>query len=447
MKRLTDFRVVLLLVIAAALALSACQQPAPAPTPTPSVAVAPSPSPASALTASPTPSPTATTLPRPTSPPTPTASPTPTPTRTPVPTPTPTSTPTPTVTPTPAPLPTPTPPVVPVPASAFQKAMIFGAWGAGLYSSRDAEISLDNLLATGANSIEVVVVGIQSTVSSTTIDRTSRRTNTDADLTRVIQMAHQRGLKVMIKPQLDLSDDPAHWRGEIGTAFTSEGQWQAWFQAYKDWIVHYAELAQKNRVEIVCIGTELLGTTHRKEDWLRVIREVRQRYDGHLTYASHPDPAFRMPGDFTRVEWWGAVDYIGVDVYYPLTTKNNPTVEELKRAWTERGYIAQLEGISRLFNKPIIFTEFGYRSVDGANKSPGAWQTPGAVDLQEQADLYQAALEVLWGKPWLAGIYWWQWVLSPVASGSTTGGPTDDGYSPYRKPAEEIIKRYYRQQR
>lgn len=57
MKRLTDFRVVLLLVIAAALALSACQQPAPAPTPTPSVAVAPSPSPASALTASPTPSP------------------------------------------------------------------------------------------------------------------------------------------------------------------------------------------------------------------------------------------------------------------------------------------------------------------------------------------------------------------------------------------------------
>jgi hypothetical protein len=323
--------------------------------------------------------------------------------------------------------------------------MTFGAWGAGLYRTQAAGVSFENLVATGANSIEVVVVGIQSTVASTTINRTSSGTNTDADLAHVIQTAHQRGLKVLLKPQLNLSDDPNHWRGEIGTAFTTEEQWQAWFQAYGAWITYYAELADKNEVESLSIGVEVLSTTHRKEDWLQIIRAVRQRYRGHLTYASHPDPVFRVKGDFTRIDWWDALAYIGVDVYYPLTTKNDPTVDELKRAWTEKGYLAQLEGVSQRFNKPILFTELGYRSLDGTNKVPGAWQTKGTIDLREQADLYQAALEVLWGKPWLAGIYWWQWIVSPGASGSTTGGATDDGYSPYGKPAEEVLKKYYRQ--
>lgn len=199
-------------------------------------------------------------------------------------------------------------------------------------------------------------------------------------------------------------------------------------------------------MEIFVIGTELLSTTHRKKDWAHVTKEVRQRYSGHLTYASLPDPAYRVLGDFTRIEWWDALDYIGIDVYYPLTTKNDPTLDELKRVWTEKGYIAQLECISHKFNKPIIFTEFGYRSMDGTNKSPGSWKTKGTVDLQEQADLYQAALEVLWGKPWLAGIYWWQWIVDPRASGTTTGGATDDGYSPYGKPAEQVLRRYYLQQ-
>lgn len=73
--------------------------------------------------------------------------------------------------------------------------MTFGAWRTGIYRMLEAKVSLENLLATGANCIEVVVVGVQSTVSSTTIDRTSPRTNTDADLTHVIHMVHSRGSK------------------------------------------------------------------------------------------------------------------------------------------------------------------------------------------------------------------------------------------------------------
>ena len=54
------------------------------------------------------------------------------------------------------------------------------------------------------------------------------------------------------------------------------------------------------------------------------------------------------------------------------------------------------------------------------------------VDLQEQADCYQAALEALWDRPWLQGIFWWQW------NAISTQWLED----PHGKPAEEVLKSF-----
>lgn len=355
--------------------------------------------------------------------------------------------------------PTPAPPTLPVPASDFQKGMAFGAWRAGHYDTIGAELSLENLLPTGVNWIQLVVVGKQSSLGSTSIDRTSELTNTDEDLAHAIRMAHSRGLRVMLKPGVGLPDDSPNWHGQIGTSFTTEEQWRAWFQAYEEFIDHYAELAERNGVELFSVGVELNSTTHRKDDWLRIIGSVRQRYDGPLTYGSlfygpygraNPPPDVCVcplfpASDVTKIEWWDALDYVGVQVWPGLTTKNDPTVEELKQAWVGKGLAAQFEEVSRRFNKPVIFTEIGYRSADGTGKGPGVWKTKSPVDLQEQADLYQAVFEVFWGKPWLAGIYWWQWHVVPDFPAGTAGGPNDDGGSPYGKPAEQVLARYYQQ--
>ncbi len=60
------------------------------------------------------------------------------------------------------------------------------------------------------------------------------------------------------------------------------------------------------------------------------------------------------------------------------------------------------------------------------------------VDVREQADLYQAALEVLLGQPWMGGIFWWQWFANPAI-----GGLEDDGFTPFGKPAEQVLKTFY----
>jgi hypothetical protein len=55
------------------------------------------------------------------------------------------------------------------------------------------------------------------------------------------------------------------------------------------------------------------------------------------------------------------------------------------------------------------------------------------IDLDEQADLYWAALEAVAGETWIAGVCWWNW----PADGS--GGPDDDQYTPHDKPAASVL--------
>jgi len=92
--------------------------------------------------------------------------------------------------------------------------------------------------------------------------------------------------------------------------------------------------------------------------------------------------------------------------------------------------------------KPIIFTEIGYRSGDGNNMEPADWMAMLNPDLQEQFDSYSAAFRALWNKPWFYGFYWWIWESNPDA-----GGPNDTDFTPQNKPVESLVKRWYSSER
>jgi hypothetical protein len=322
------------------------------------------------------------------------------------------------------------PSVTPAPPD-FQKGMSYAAWWQDAYATPLSDQALAELADTGAKWIALIVTGYQETITATQITWTLPRTPTDADLAHAINQAHSLGLKVMLKPHLDLNNDPDRWRGQIGDAFTAEAQWRAWFASYGTFIAHYANLATAEGVEQFCIGTELVGTSHHEADWRAIVADARRRFHGPLVYAANHS------GEEMRLTWWDAVDLIGIDAYYPLTSRNNPTLAELKTTWNARA--ADLQALSARAGKQIILTEIGYRSADGANMAPWDWQQEAPVDLQEQADCYESALEAIWNQPWLAGIYWWNWDTTP-----NQGGPHDAGFTPHRKPAEELLKIYYR---
>ena len=316
----------------------------------------------------------------------------------------------------------------------FQKGISYAAWWSGVYRTQGAEVALQALHATGANWIALIVTAHQESIAATTIDRTHPSTPTDEDLIHAINLAHSLGLKVMLKPHVDLFNEVpgGPWRGDIGKAFTTEAQWSAWFASYRAFINHYATLAQAHGVEQFCIGTELLGTTHRANDWRAVAAGVRAIYKGPIVYAALKE------GEETSIAWWDAVDYIGVDGYYPLNTNPgvHPTVEQLEAAWARPKAI--LADLSKRYNRPIILTEIGYRSRRGCTVKPwDSWETS-QLDMEEQANAYEAAFRQLFNQPWLAGMFWWMWSADPFES-----GPCDTGYTPAEKPAENVLRRWY----
>jgi hypothetical protein len=312
----------------------------------------------------------------------------------------------------------------------FQKGMSYVAWQRGAFSTDSADEALEELAATGANWIALVVTGYQDTVSSTTIQSDLPKTPADDDLVHVIGKARELGLNVMLKPHVDLSNDSEHWRGQIGVDFP-ESDWREWFTSYTDFINHYAALAAQHQdvVKIFCVGTELVTASSRDGEWRQLIREVRGGFNGELVYASNWDEPAR--------DWWAELDYIGVDAYFPLeTASDTPSVEDLKVAW--QPHVEELENLYRQYGRPLILTEIGYRSVQGAHANPAQWQQGAPFDQTEQKALYRAALETFWEKDWLAGTYWWNWLTNP-----NQGGPGDTDYTPHGKLAEAVLIRYY----
>ncbi|MCA9839951.1 MAG: hypothetical protein KC422_23785 [Trueperaceae bacterium] len=313
----------------------------------------------------------------------------------------------------------------------MQQGIAYTSWGQGEYSLPEAKESLTNLKATCANWISLLVTYYQETIDSTDIVALDV-TPTDADLRIAIQEAHQLGLKVMLKPHINLSNDlPEHWKGMIGQNF-SEVDWQNWFSSYRSFIIRYAKLAEAYKVEQFSVGTELsFAAVNRSADWRKIVNAVRDVYSGELIYAANHS------GEELSVSWWDAVDLIGVDAYYTLLDKNDPTVAELTHAW--QPIVQNLEELSMKFNRPVVLTEIGYRSVDGTVTAPWDFYVDSALDLQEQVDAYEAVFESFYNEPWVRGFYWWNW--SPSLD---SGGSEDKSYTPYGKPAEEVLKRWFK---
>lgn len=243
-----------------------------------------------------------------------------------------------------------------------------------------------------------------------------------------IQLLQKNGVKIMVKPQIWV------WQGEFTGDITMETEetWQELEKTYADFILTYAELAEEVNAEVYCIGTELEEfIKNRPEFWSKLIGQVKAVYSGKLTYAANWD-------EYTRTPFWNELDYIGVDAYFPLSDAKNPTKEQMKEGWKK--WKTKLQEVSQEHDKPILFTEFGYRSMDYTAKKP--WlvdRNQMQVNLKGQADALQIVFNEFWKEDWFAGGFIWKWFIHH----ERTGGAGDNRFTPQNKPAENVIKTFY----
>ncbi len=246
---------------------------------------------------------------------------------------------------------------------------------------------------------------------------------------KTIQLAKQEGLKVMLKPQVYV---PGSWPG--GIDFETEEQWKTWEKDYLNYLAPFLEMAVQYEVEMFCIGTEFkISTAKRSAFWKQLIRDIRKQYNGQLTYAANWD-------EFEDIGFWNELDFIGVDAYFPLSDDPTPGVETLVENW--KPWKIHIEKIQRQFNKPILFTEYGYLSVDHCASrtwelEPLVKQLP--INQQAQSNAIEGLFQTFWSEPYWAGGFLWKWF--PNMQGHE--GYLERDYTPQGKKAEEVLKKWF----
>ena len=295
----------------------------------------------------------------------------------------------------------------------FQRGVSFTAEAGVRYGSETSLEQLKQLAAHGVNAVALVPYGggraTDTSIEIRTAGRGSWESDTGIEVTAAV--AHQLGMRVMLKPHL--------WRLGGEAARTPDLRRQ-WFAQYRPFIEHYARLAAKIHADIFVVGTELGTLSQFDVEWRNIIAAVRVIYAGPLTFAPTQGP------EFETLAFWDALDYIGLDNYYPLPD-----------SYSTAELVAKVEAVHRKFNKPVVLTEAGFSAVENAHRAPWEDETDKPLSLQEQARCYEALLAAFYHQPWFHGVYWWK------VGTNGYGGPDNNSMTPWRKPAMEVVKRWY----
>ncbi len=310
------------------------------------------------------------------------------------------------------------PPNAPYPRLFFQKGVNFTAEFPDVYASEAARRMLERLPEVGVNAVALVPYGWSRGSPPRVVLNTGPESwESDEGLEGIAQVAHARGLKVMLKPGI--------WSG-TGFAgdidFRSAEDRARWFDQYRLFLEHYARLATRIHADLFCVGGEFVKLTRYDAEWRKLIARVRELYSGPLVYAANHGE------EFESLTFWDALDYIGLQEYYPLP--DNLSTEAL---------MEKVEAVQRKFQKPVIFTEAGFPSVERPNRKP--WDAFGRkASLEDQARCYEAIYRAFYHQPWFEGMYWW------AIGTNGYGGPNDPSHTPWGKPAMEVVKRWYSQE-
>lgn len=246
-----------------------------------------------------------------------------------------------------------------------------------------------------------------------------------------LQKAKAENLDVMIKPQLWAKEE---WVGQL--TFSTEQKWKTFEQNYTNFIMDWVNVAVTNQVAYFCIGTELRAFVAQRPDyWQGLITQIRASYSGKITYAANWN-------DYQEVPFWNQLDYIGVDAYFPLSPESVPSVCALQEAWTP--YKEQLAAYSKSQQTPILFTEFGYLSVEGT--AYNTWELENKISTvivneQAQANALQALLTEFSQESWWVGGFQWKWYADALSAQCEADLSKD--YTPENKKAEEVLRLLY----
>lgn len=278
--------------------------------------------------------------------------------------------------------------------------------------------------------------------------------------------AHAMGMQIAWKPAFvvdnNTNNNVSDW--SLGTNFYPKGNSfnvKTFLSSVKSFWGKWSPVAQQHKVDMLIVGTEhgAFASSPYTQDWRDIIAVARTSFTGQLTYAeNHFEPLAWAP----NVQFWDALDVIGIDLYEPLGngTANTSYTEAYKNIFENTLGMPQYPGtfslpgilyaLHKKYNKPVFLTEFGIPSIEGAMNNPADGSNPNSpVNNNEQATHFKANLDVWLNYDWFYGVNFWN------QENEFSTGPSDpafsatfqkylaNGFEFYGKPAADVIKNYF----
>ena len=315
--------------------------------------------------------------------------------------------------------PTITPPASPTPTQTPKVEYVKGITLGGYYEAGVFKDHLTEQLAkmkkVGANTVSVVVVWFTPNqysneirpMPSTWVEGQAGITIPDADIRRFAREAQKLGLNTDIIVQL-MCDKYTCWTGGIQPSNP-----KIWDQAYIDYALHIAHIAEEERVNRLILTDEMWSTLRREDFMLRLIKEVREVYHGELMISTGVASGRSSDYKGIPISVLRAVDRLGLNAAIPATSNRNATADEMVN-----NLIPQFNQIADYYERigytNLTIASMGTTWLDGSAISPGNPPKNTAIDFDEQALYIRAYLTALpkskLGK--LAnGVVIWDWTL------------------------------------
>ena len=137
---------------------------------------------------------------------------------------------------------------------------------------------------------------------------------------------------------------------------------------------YLADKSQKNRLWARSVGrgdldgelVEINRVAQLKDTrWRKLIDDTRSQFSGKVSYAANFD-------NYQNVGFWDALDFMGVNAYFPLRELDETEEEQnLCDSWEEHiSAMTEFQKNTIGRNLPVIFTELGYIGREGCTFAP-----------------------------------------------------------------------------
>jgi serralysin len=344
-------------------------------------------------------------------------------------------------------------------APAFE-GMSYTAFGpSGVLGTTGSNASLLKMSQMGATTVALNTWWYQSDIHAISVaSNYSGNSEPPSTIGSAIDYIHSLGMKVLFKPMLDSNDgfwrayvnpsDPNTWFGYNAAHPYVNGSTTPLANSYGDYIGQMADIAQQHHADLFSVGCEMNNMEQYTANWQELISNVRARYTGKVTYSANWSSAGAGPdgnvgGGYNAISWWNKLDYVGVDAYFPLTNTNDPSETALQSAWTSQASTLHTwlnnYNSANSTNLKMLFTEVGYSSYRGTNKTPyQGFSSSNVLDTTEQANCYQALLAVMSQQSWWDGAFFWNWTTN-----QNGGGTSNKDFTPQNKPAQQVAAQFY----